>query len=151
MRWRYWRKSMGSEVREIAWNKITCRQCGKNFSSTSPRAKLCGPCKRANKRASYRKCAGVSWRKSVVKRVAPKKDEKAAALLNERQRRLDAALDARMYAECSTSPAKVIRPGDPEFDAIAREVTPIERVPDRYHPLPPSQRHYLENGGFNIR
>ncbi len=143
----------------MAWNKIICRQCGKMFSSTTPRAKLCGPCKRANRRASERRHNGIGQgRKMMIgksqepkTRPTPKSDPSHESSLNERQRRLDATLDARMYAECAPSQVRVIRPGDPEFDAIAREVTPIERVPDRYHPLPPSQRHYLENGGFSIR
>lgn len=95
----------------------------------------------------------------MIKRQQPKpgspskSDLDREAALNERQRRLDAALDARMYAECCTSPVRVIRPGDPEFDAIARTVTPIGRIPDSCT-LPttaPLGRYYLLNDGFPVR
>lgn len=142
----------------MAWHKITCRQCEKKFSSTSPWAKLCGSCKRVNKRAIDRRHNGIGQgRKMMTKhekpKPAPQSTTKRETLLNERQRRLDAALDARMYAECATSPVRVIRPGDPEFDAIARTVTPLERIPEA-STLPMVTligREYLPNGGFPLR
>lgn len=133
-----------------------CRRCGGTFETKSPWVKLCDPCKKANKLARDRLHNGIGQgRKKMTKhdkpKPAPQSTSKREALLNERQRRLDAELDARLFSDCASSPARVIRPGDPEFEAIAREVTQIERVPDRYHPVLLSQRHYLENGGFSIR
>lgn len=95
----------------------------------------------------------------LIKRQQPKpgspskSDLDREATLNERQRRLDAALDAWMYAECCTSPVRVIRPGDPEFDAIAWTVTPIGRIPDSctFPTTTPLGRYYLLNDGFPAR
>lgn len=146
----------------MAWHKITCRRCGKKFRSTSPWAKLCGPCKRANKRASDRLHNGVGQGPKMHKKpAAPKKkpvavavrDTQKAQRLDREQHLLNMALDARLYKDCMSSPVRVIRPGDPEFEAIARDVTPLERIPEA-STLPIVSmigREFLPNCGFPLR
>jgi hypothetical protein len=137
---------------------ITCRKCGEKFSAESPWAKLCGPCKKASKTLSVRKHNGIgqgpnSYQKQMPKPKKPVMPAGQVRRLNHEQHRFNMDLDARLYSDCTSSPVRVIRPTDPDFETIARTVTPINRITREDH-LPmvmPFGRHYLENGGFRAR
>lgn len=136
-----------------------CRRCGEKFRTRSPWAKVCGPCKKAAKRAATMKRVSLAPARPGRKKKEPPKPPKPVAeverdrLLDREQHRFNMELDNRLYADCVSSPVRVIRPGDPEFEAIAREVTPIERIPEM-STLPIVSmigREYLPNGGFPLR
>lgn len=136
---------------------ITCRQCGRKFRTTNPGLKKCGPCKKTNKLARDRRHNGIGQGPKGYKKKMPKPkpvtDAGRVQRLNHEQHRFNMDLDARLYSDCTSSPVRVIRPTDPDFEAIARTVTPINRITREDH-LPmvmPFGRHYLENGGFRAR
>lgn len=54
---------------------------------------------------------------------------KKIILSDEQQREIDRAVAAKHSLQLSS---RVIRPGDPDFEAVAAQCTPVELIPDRY-------------------
>jgi hypothetical protein len=126
-----------------------CRQCKKKFTTDRPKTQLCAACRRENSLSeSRRKFEKAPPRLAPLVKSAL--SYSAAQRLDRQQSEHDANLAARLYADCVPSPVRVIRPGDPEFEAVAQEVTPIHRIVEHDYSLYLSQYHYLENGGFPV-
>jgi len=126
-----------------------CRQCKKKFTTDRPKTQLCAACRKENSLSeSRRKFEAPPTRLAPL--VKPESNRITAQRLDRQQFEHDANLAARLYADCVPSPVRVIRPGDPDFESVAQEVTPIQRIVEHDYSLYLSQYHYLVNGGFPV-
>lgn len=133
---------------------LVCRKCDRTFRSRRPLARLCTLCKKVNRVRDNRIGQGPkSYKKKHKPKHKPLIDARQAQLLDREQRRFDLELDIRLHAGCASSPGRVIRPGDPEFEEVARTVTPPRRHAQSFalSMTTPPGGWYLENGGFPVR
>jgi len=81
-------------------------------------------------------CQGMGYRRDAAKAgsgpVPPtpyKPKARKIILSDEQQRDIDMAVRKRHALELAS---RVIRPGDPDFEAVAAQCTPVDRIPNRY-------------------
>lgn len=107
-------------------NEICC-VCGKLYKARqSDLNKTCPVCRYRLRVAENRK----SVRRELAEQSRPKKRKKLtpqqAAKLDKEQYQINNAIDNKHNLNCSYH---IYRPGDPDFDAVAKEITPIEAIP----------------------
>ena len=83
------------------------------------------------------KCQGNGYRRDVCKTgngpvppVQYVRKPRPIIITDAEQREIDRAIAAKHSLELST---RCLKPGDPEFDAVAAQCTPPERIPNRYY------------------
>jgi hypothetical protein len=100
-----------------------CRWCGKQLLS-GHRAYCNNLCKGND----YRRTAGLVGGGPVAPTPYVPRPKKIL-ISDEQQREIDRAVAAKNSLQLSS---RVIRPGDPDFEAVAAQCTPVELIPDRY-------------------
>lgn len=107
-------------------HKLMCGRCQKPFKAKSPRFQFCVPC------AKIRKAESTSISKpnepGPAKIEAYQPRRRPVLISDKEQKKIDQAVDERLFGDCKSDPGRVIRPGDPEFEAVAAQITPVSRV-----------------------
>lgn len=107
-------------------NEICC-VCGKLYKARqSDLNKTCPVCRYRLRVAENRK----SVRRELAEQSRPKKRKKLtpqqAAKLDKDQYQINRSIDNKHNVHCA---CRIYKPGDPEFEEIASQITPIEAIP----------------------
>lgn len=104
-----------------------CEYCEKDYEQLHGAQRFCSPhcryaCNWQSKKAAENESANIKPEKYVRK-------ERQVIMTDAEQREIDKAVFIKTAV--TYEQPKVYRPGDPEFEEIARTITPIEKIPTK--------------------
>lgn len=104
-----------------------CEYCGKQYEQIHMKMKYCSSkCRHATQWRSRQAEANKS---ANIKPEKYSRKERQVIITDAEQREIDKAVFIKTAV--TYEQPKVYRPGDPEFEQIARTVTPIEKIPTK--------------------
>lgn len=105
---------------------LVCGECEQEFQATSKRFLFCNPCGKARKAGADRTAKPADDGRAKAEVWQPK--PRPVLLSDKEQLEINRAIDRRLFSDCKPAPVKVIRPGDPGFKELEKQVTDIRFV-----------------------
>lgn len=107
---------------------MVCQNCGKEFTPMHGRMKFCS--KHCRHATQWRVRQAAMQKTANIKPEPYQRKQREVFITDEEQRKLDHEVFIKSALHYET---KIYKPGTPEFDAVAKTVTPIDRVPKYRH------------------
>ncbi len=104
---------------------MECQNCGKEFTPMHGRMKFCS--KRCRHATQWRARQAEAQKSANIKPEKYLRKERQVIITDAEQREIDK--EVFIKTAVTYEQPETYRPGDPEFEQIARTVTPIEKIP----------------------
>ena len=105
----------------------TCEYCEKDFEQLHGAQRFCSP--HCRNKSTWRARQSEDQLSANIKPEKYTRKERAVIITDAEQREIDKAVFIKTAV--TYEQPNVYRPGDPEFEQIARTVTPIEKIPTK--------------------
>lgn len=104
-----------------------CEHCGKEFKRLHNAQRFCSP--HCRNKSTWRARQSEDQLSANIKPEKYQVKKRPVLVTDAEQKKIDQ--EVFLKSAVTFEPAKVYRPGDPEFEQIARTVTPIEKIPTK--------------------